>query len=550
MAHADDLKGLIKGDVLTDEASRTAHATDASIFEVMPEVVVFPKDVEDIQKIVRYVGERKRAGDSIALAARSAGTDMSGGPLTESVVVGFLRYMNRIKSVTPERAVAEPGVYYRDLEKEMDKLGVMFPSYPASKGLCAIGGIVSNNSGGEKTLAYGKTERYVEEIKVVLSNGDTAVLKALSKDELEEKKKLGNFEGEIYRKMSELIEKNKDLIAQAKPKVNKNSAGYYLWNVHNEEKFDLTKLIVGSQGTLAVVTEATLRLVPKKKHSRLLVMFLKDLAPVGDITNTILKLGPESFESYDDHTLDVALKFLPDVVKVMMKSGTNIFSLGLQFLPEFWMVATGGKPKLVMLAEFTADDEAELERKMQEAHAAVKKFPIRTHVTHTKEEADKYWTMRRESFNLLRHRIHDRQTAPFIDDIVVLPEQLPEFLPRLNTILDQYKKEVIYTIAGHVGNGNFHIIPLMNLNDEGARKIIPKLSDEVYALVEEFRGSITAEHNDGLIRTPYLRVMYSEDVLRLFAETKNIFDPDGILNPGKKVGGNLEYAFSHIKRPK
>jgi len=280
------------------------------------------------------------------------------------------------------------------------------------------------------------------------------------------------------------------------------------------------------------------------------VLFLKDLKDLGEITNELLKCKPESLESYDDHTLDVALKFLPDIARVMIKGGTNIFSLGIQFLPEFLMVLTGGKPKLVLLAEFTSDNEQELEKKLKSAYESVKRFPGQKRITRSEAEAAKYWVMRRESFNLLRHRIHDRQTAPFIDDIVVRPEQLPEFLPRLNKILDPYGKKVIYTIAGHVGNGNFHIIPLMNLNDEGARAIIPKLSEEVYRLVAEFKGSITAEHNDGLIRTPYLNMMYSDKVLELFSEVKRIFDPDGILNPRKKVNGSLDFAFSHIKRPK
>ena len=159
--------------------------------------------------------------------------------------------------------------------------------------------------------------------------------------------------------------------------------------------------------------------------------------------------------------------------------------------------------------------------------------------------------MRRESFNLLRKRIKNKQTAPFIDDIIVRPEYLSDFLPRLGAILEPYSEKLIYTIAGHIGNGNFHIIPLMNLDDSETKKIISELMEKVYTLVLTFHGSITAEHNDGLIRSPYLKKMYGERVYELFEGVKKIFDPENIFNPGKKVGSSMEYALSKIKsKPK
>ncbi|MBI4133838.1 MAG: FAD-binding oxidoreductase, partial [Candidatus Terrybacteria bacterium] len=157
----------------------------------------------------------------------------------------------------------------------------------------------------------------------------------------------------------------------------------------------------------------------------------------------------------------------------------------------------------------------------------------------------KYWTIRRESFNLLRHHVQGKHTAPFIDDIIVRPSKLAEFFPKLEAILGRYP-DLIYTIAGHVGDGNFHIIPLMDLRGERERALIPKLSDEVYRLVKEYGGSMSAEHNDGIIRTPYLSLMFGEDIVALFRQVKEIFDPDNIFNPGKKIGGTMEYALAHI----
>lgn len=545
---SDDLKKILEGEVAEDAASLKEASRDASIFELKPQVVVYPKTSHDLQLLVQYVSAKRVAGENISLTARAAGTDMSGGPLTESISVSFLKYFNRIKSVTESEAVAEPGVFYRDLEKQMDKLGVFFPSYPASKGLCAIGGMVANNAGGEKTLTYGKTAKHVKSLKVILRDGKEYEIHPLSPGELEVKKQLSGLEGELYTKLYDLLDKNYEAIHAARPHVSKNSAGYALWDVWDRKIFDLTKLFVGSQGTLGFVTEATLGLMKKKSHSRLAVIFVKNLKTLSALVPDLLRFKPESLESYDRHTLYLALKFLPDLLKVLKNE--NLFSLALGFLPEFFMALRGGFPELVILAEVTGESEEDVKKRAEAIAKDARIFGLQARVTRSRREAERYWAIRRESFNLLRKRVRGKQTAPFIDDIIVPPEKLPEFLPKLNKILNQYSHLFTYTIAGHVGDGNFHIIPLMDLNDHEARKIIPVLSDEVYDLVLKYGGSITAEHNDGLIRSPYLQKMFGEKMYALFEEVKNIFDPLNVFNPGKKVGSDLQFALAHIKHPK
>jgi len=539
-----ELKKFIKGDVETDEKILAKYSKDASLFTVKPQVVVFPKDTEDIKNLVKFVNEHKGGMPDLSLTPRAAGTDMTGGPLSESIVVGFTRYFNHIKEIGDDFATAEPGVFYRDFEKETLKHGLLLPSYPASREICALGGMVANNAGGEKTLTYGKTQNYIKELKVVLGDANEYTFRKISRDELERKMAEQTFEGAVYRRIWQLVSAHAEIIKNAKPKVSKNSSGYYLWDVWDGEDFDLTKLVVGSQGTLGIVTEITFNLVPVKKYSKLLTIFLKDLDPLVEIIHTVLPLKPESFESFDDHTFKFAMKFLGDVGNVL--GSRNLISLMFQFLPEFWMVVTGGVPKLVMLVEFAGDDEREIDEKLSKLHSALQKFPVKTRTTKTVQDAKKYWTMRRESFNLLRRHAKGKRTAPFIDDIIVDPDRLEEFFPRLNAILGAYP-QLLYTVAGHVGNGNFHIIPLMDFADEKNRAVIHELSDKVYDLVFEFGGSISAEHNDGLIRTPYLEKMFGKDIVALFKETKQIFDPNNIFNPGKKVGGTIEYALAHIK---
>lgn len=539
------LKGLIAGDIVSDDATIVEYSHDMSLFEVRPQVVAFPKDAADVEKLVSFVAEENKKGNRFSLTGRSAGTDMSGGPLNQSIIVSFTKYFNAIRQIDVDSATVEPGVYFRDFEKELVTRGLLYPPYPASKDLCAMGGIVNNNSGGEKTLAYGKTEDYVQEVSVVLADGKEHSLRPLSGSALQEKLNEQGFEGDIYRALYSLIDKNYEVIQAAKPQVSKNSAGYYLWNVWDKKTFDITKVIVGSQGTLGLLTAARLRLVQAKKHSKLLVIFADSLDPVPALVADLLPFHPESIESYDDKTLGLALKFLPAMIKIMKG---NAFLLGLQFIPEFFMVLRGGFPKMVLMVELTGDDEAELVQRTHAAHEVIKKYPVRTRLIKNAAAAQKYWTIRRQSFALLHSHVKGLYAAPFVDDIIVDPKYMPEFLPQVNAILDAHKDKLIYTIAGHPGNGNFHIIPLVDLKDPEIKKIIPEVTEQIYRLVFKYQGSITAEHNDGIIRTPYLQEMYGEKIVSLFNEVKKIFDPDDIFNPGKKVGGTLAYALEHLRK--
>lgn len=541
MLNPRDIANLIDGDVDDSTGALRAASHDASIFEVIPALIVRPRSAADIQKLVRHVSGQR----GLTLTARSAGTDMSGGPLTSSIVVDFLKYFDRIIKVADGYAVTQPGVYYRDFDQATRKTGQIMPSYPASREICTVGGMVANNSGGEKTLQYGKTERYVRRLRMVCADGVEHEFGPLTLHQLEQAKKFPTFESQIYVRMHELITGNWEVIQRARPRVSKNSCGYYLWNVLDTEKgiFDLTKMIVGSQGTLGLITEIEFALVKPKTHSRLLVVFLKDMKLLAETAAHIMTYQPESFESYDDHTFKVAFRFLP---RLMRQMGGNIFKLGFKFIPEVWAVLTGGVPKMVLMAEFTADTPEEALRRAEEAQDSLKSLHEKSKVTRTAEDEHKYWVIRRESFNMLRHSVHDVRTAPFIDDFAVPPEKLSEFLPRLYAILDQYK--LTYTIAGHIGDGNFHIIPLMNLHEAHSHEVIKELSVKVYELIHEFGGTITAEHNDGLIRTPFVKMQYGEAMYRLFEQVKKIWDPRGIFNPGKKVGTTWEQAVEKIVR--
>ncbi len=547
-----ELANRIKGEVKDDAATLAKNSRDTSLFQVMPELVAYPKDADDVAAIVKEIHDAKHAGAEVCLAGRSAGTDMSGGPLTAGVVVSFTEYMNRVLEVTRTAAdakdareptgfaVTEPGVYYRDFEKETLKENLILPSYPASRELCAMGGIVANNSGGERTLEYGKTEDYIAELEVVLSDGTKTTFKHLTPEEVEDRKKKQDLEGSIYREMDDILTKHGDVIKAHKPKVSKNSAGYALWNVRDLKTggMNLAKLVCGSQGTLALWTKARLGLVTPKEHRAMLVIFLSDLAILPEVVKRVLPTAPESFESYDDKTFELAVRFLPDMLKQM--GWARAVRLGIDFIPEAAMVATGGVPKLVLMAEFAEDSTAEADRKAVAAKNALLGLPVQTKIERNERESEKFWIVRRESFSLLRKNLHGLYASPFIDDFVVPPETYPTFLPKLNALLDEYQSHFIYTIAGHIGNGNFHIIPLMDLSKKENRDVVLELAPKVYDLVIAEGGTTTGEHNDGIIRTPYLRQLFGAEMETLFERTKKAFDPLNILNPGKKVGGTFE----------
>lgn len=546
MALADELKSVVRGEVLDTPEVLEKYSRDASLFKVKPVAVVRPLDTGDVETLVSWVAERKKSDPALSITPRAAGTDMSGGPLGSSLILDTA-HLNRFLELGDTYAIAEPGIYFRDFDAETKKKGLEMPSYPASREIATVGGMVANNAGGEKNLKYGKTARYVEELGVVLSDAKTHTFRRLEGGALAEKLKEQGLEGDIYRGMAELLSKNQTVIQNARPHVTKNSSGYDLWNAGDGKSWmDLTKVLVGSQGTLGVFTKVRFTLVKPKPYASMLVIFLKCLDDLGVLIPAVLKHEPDSFESFDDKTFNLAFKYFPEFTAQLK---TGIIKLGLSLIPEVWMAITGGIPKLVLIVEFRSDDQ-----KDALAKARALQEDIQTHHLHEQmyiakdeEDARKFWTIRRESFNLLRKKVRGKRTAPFIDDFVVPPSTLPDFLPKLNAILSQY--DITYTIAGHVGDGNFHIIPLIDPKQPGLARLIEELEQKVYALVLAYKGSITGEHNDGLVRTPFVEKMFGSEMFALFKEVERIFDPLGIFNPGKKIGTTMADEIRKLDLP-
>jgi FAD/FMN-containing dehydrogenase len=541
-----ELTKIFKGDLDTTPETLDFYSHDASLFELRPQIVAFPKDNEDVKALVKFVADNKTAQPDLSITPRSRGTDMSGGAVGESIIMDVSKYMTIVHEITATTAHVQPGKLYREFDLDtIHQQNAILPSYPASRDLASVGGMVANNSGGEKSLQFGKTDNFVTELSVVLSDGNEYTIRPLNRDELNAKIAQGDFEGNLYKKTFELLDANYDEIQAAAPKVSKDSTGYHLWNVWKRDTgiFDLTKLFVGSQGTLGIVTDIHFNLVPRPMHSGTLVCYMKNLDQLGEVIPAVLAHKPATFESFDDNTLFLSFKFF---FSFLTKLGLWAWiKLAIQLIPDGFMLIKG-IPQLILLIEFNGESVDEVKKKIHTARLDLKRFNFSyMEEDGTEDQSRKFWLMRRESFNLLRSKVKDKHTAPFIDDLVVPPARLTEFLPQLRTIIKKYN--LLATIAGHMGDGNFHVIPLMKIEDPKERAKLQPAMKEVNTLVIQYGGSVSGEHNDGMVRGPWLEQMYSPSVLGYMKEMKHLYDPQNIFNPHKKTDANWDFSFSHIR---
>ncbi len=534
------------GEIDDSAKTRDFYSHDASLFELKPELVVSPADSKDIQALVKAVNANRATIPNLSITARSAGTDMSGGAINDSIIADFTKHFTTIGAITPTSAQVQPGVFYRDFEVETLKQKALLPPFPASRDLCTVGGMVNNNSGGEKSLEFGKTEKFVNELKVVFADGNEYSVKPLDKAGLNAKMAQRDYEGNLYKKLFELIEANYDIIKAAKPNVTKNSTGYKLWDVWDRETgmFDMTQIIIGAQGTLGLTTDINFKLVPATAHSGSLVIFLKKIDDLGQLINKVMTHHPATFEGFDNYTLILSIKLFFSFHKLIGWKET--IKLAFQLIPDALLLFRG-IPKMVLLVEFTGATPEEVSQKVRAMREDLREFKHDALFEEDDNEAKqrKFQIMRRSSFQLLRSKVKDKHTAPYIDDLVVNPEYLPQFLPELRAVIKKYK--LLATIAGHMGDGNFHVIPLMKLEEKDERDKLQPSMKEVNELVLKYKGSLSGEHNDGMVRGPWLEQMYGKQVVDLFCSTKAIFDPDNIFNPHKKANADWDYSFSHVR---
>lgn len=518
------------GSVTTSDEIRRRYSRDASIFEVMPQGAIIPHDGDDIKSVVSWAVRMHQEGTPVYFAPRVGGTCMSGGSLTEHYILNLKPYYNHIGEVDKvSRTVrVQSGAMHLAVEAKVKEAGLLFAPYTSSRDICGIGGMIGNNASGEQSIKYGATDRNLGELKVVIGDGNEYTFGPLTRAEVEAKKQLPTYEGEIYRRMTDLLEKNKSLIASRRTHTVKNAAGYALWDLwdSHEQNFNLARLFVGAQGTLGVVTEAELKLVKPGKYQRMIVTPIDDLDNLAEIVNTTLRYEPNICETFDHFTYELAEKYHPeDAERANIARGKH----------------------MIIMSIFQADNQGEVDVLAGKAKDHLEKLGHETLWVDDPAVIESFLLIRRKSFKmLLEHPTPNTRAEAFLEDTIVPLENYGEFLRRLEAILAEYK--LIYTYAGHIGAGSIRLVPLVNMEAEGAAELVMELETKVNDLVLEFGGSISVDHNDGIIRTPYLEKQFGPEMIELFREVKNIFDPYGIFNPGKKLDGTYEFALKHIIR--
>jgi FAD/FMN-containing dehydrogenase len=513
----EELEKQIKGEVSDSLDVIKKFSTDASIFSMTPEVVVAPKDVDDISKIISFVSDKNKEGNRVSIVPRVGGTCMSGGALTESIVLDMTAHFNRIGEVdnNSKTITVQSGVYYRDMEKATIPSNLELASYTSSKNICGVGGMVGNNASGERSIKYGATSKQVESLRVILSDGKRYEFKPLSREELVAKESEDTFEGKLYREIHNLIDQNEQLIESKFPKVKKNAAGYALNEIWNKDKtkFNLGRIFVGSQATLGIIDDITFRLIPRIKYSAMLVIAINDLKSITPVVHSLLRSNSEVIETFDHHTYELAEEYLKeDAERAKLAKGKH----------------------LIVFGQFDGESEKEALEKAEVAKKDLLENGFESELVVDRDVVESFLAIRRGSFKMLLEHPHpNMRAAAFLEDTIVPIENYGEFLERLEEILADYK--LTYTYAGHIGDGSIRLVPLVNFEKEGIKDEIMELSEKVYNLVFEFGGSMSVDHNDGLIRTVFLEKMYGAEMVSLFRRVKELFDPLNIFNQGKKV---------------
>lgn len=543
-----------QGEVSSRAELLDKYATDESIFSIRPQVVLQPVDGHDVEIAVSVLSRETERFPALSLTPRAAGTGLGGGSLTDSVVIDMKEHMNRVLRVGREGGkvtfTSEPGAWWRDVEAELKKYDSYLPSYPASKAICTIGGAVANNAAGPDSLRFGHAADWIESLNVVLHDGKTYTIAPLSYKEFKAVAKMKNALGKIASEVFSLIEKNEAVIEKAKPKTAKNTAGYPLWSVidtsvaqfkKGQGTFDLTRLIAGSQGTIGIITSLTMRAEPIAHDVDLVVVPVFDLASAGKVVLESLKFDPINVEVFDALTYSAAMKN-PGFFRARL-SGYRYYRMLTSLYTTFYLRWLGKLPEFVLLVTLDQKKLSEIGMTAKEISIALRKVGGGSvKLVTNRHEREMFWQVRDSSFLLSKLLDVNKRPAAFLEDMTVPPEHLAKFFADIKYLLKKFN--VTAAVHGHGGNAHFHFYPLLDFTNKATPALVMKMADEFFKTAIKYNGSICGEHNDGIIRTPYLSMMFSSKVLKLFEEVESIFDPKDIFNPGKKVHPRFDVQSS------
>ena len=510
------------GDIYIDDSHRIMYATDASTYREIPIAVIYPKDQNDIRILVEFAKTH-----NTSLIPRGAGTSLAGQVVGKGIVVDISRFMTQILEVnTEEKWVrVQPGVVLDELNKVLEPDGLFFSPETSTSNRCMLGGRVGNNSCGAHSLLYGSTRDHLISLKTVLSDGSAVEFKPISKEEFIEKCDYLDLEGELYRNIAKILAdplNQKEIEDQFPDKsIHRRNTGYALdvlldsepFN-ESDQKFNFCKLLAGSEGTLAFMTEIKLS--------------LDSLPPP---VKALICVHCRSLEDALKGNL-IALKYHPGAIELMDKvlmdlSKGNITQNKNRFFIE-------GDPVAMLIVEFERDTKEEilsiaekLETEMREKGYGYH-FPVIFG-----EDIPKVWAVRKSGLGLLSNMPGDAKPVPFVEDTAVLPEDIPDYISDFKLLLDKYKLECVY--HAHIATGELHLRPVLNLKQKEAIEVYHSLATDTAKLVKKYYGSLSGEHGDGRLRSEFIKFMIGEDNYLLLKQIKRTWDPENIFNSGKIV---------------
>lgn len=499
-----EIKALIKGDVLYDELSRTIYSSAACLFQIKPLGIVLPKDKDDVVQVVKYAHKNK-----IPLIPRGGGTSRAGNELGEGIILDFSRYMNAMvdESAAERWARVQPGMTQGGLNDLLKRHKLHFPIDPSTKEHCTFGGMIANNSSGPHAIKYGDTRDNVLSLEIVLPDGEVITTGPVPGGKTPEKA------GAIYQGVADVLKRYEKALEEEKPFTIKNSSGYGLWRILKDGGMDLTPLLVGSEGTLGIITEAKVKLWPLPEKTLGGLVYFDSLEKVGKAVQKILELKPTMLEIIERRILDLARQQKAEL---------------RPYLPE--------GVEAMLFIEFEEKDEEALRGKFARVEAAMKaeNLALDMKVARDKKDMAMLGKVRQISGPILNKSKGPKRPVAFVEDAAVHPTRLPQYIEGLREIFGRHGVEA--GIYGHAGDGNMHLMVFLDLRQEEEVRKMLAIADEAYGLVLSLKGTISGEHGDGRLRTHYTKRQYPK-LYTAFEEIKKIFDPENIFNPGSIVGG-------------
>jgi len=520
------LKRRVSGEVKFDPFTRVLYSTDASIYQMEPVGVVIPRNVEDVLAVIQVANET-----GVPVLPRAGGTSLAGQTVNHAIVTDFSKYLNQIIEVNKEEqwARVQPGIVLDDLNRQLLPYGLMYAPDPTTSNRACVGGGVGNNSCGAHSVIYGKTLDHVKEVEVVLSDGTQTRFMELEPRELEAKLSGAGLESEIYRGVRRLAQENVAEIEARYPNIMRRVSGYNLDEFLTDSPFNMTKMVVGSEGTLCVITEVKINLVPRPVMTALAVVHFQDIFGASDAVQHILEHDPSSIEIMDNNVLERS--------QASASLGSN-------------MAFIEGTPGAILVVEFYGESEAELTDKTEKLKDDMARRGLGYACVNMLDRAAQasVWAVRKNGLGLLMSMHGDAKPLPFVEDTAVDPDKMGEFVRRFDEVVRNHQTEAAY--YGHASVGCLHIRPVVSLKaQEGVDKML-SIADEISDLVKEFGGSLSGEHGDGIVRGVWNEKMFGPEIYKLFQELKGAFDPDGLMNPNKIIDcppmdQNLRYGADY-----